>query len=287
MDATERYRCRVISLALASRNQPIVSHASAAAMWGIPIVGSPRFLHVLSSVSTGTRVDGGIRRHGNASMTVGIEEHDDVMLTSFTRTVVEFAHMVSFTHAVVALDWALIPSTPQKPKPVATREEMHGMISALGIVRGRRDLLRALDFANPLSGSPGESISRANFARAGLPIPELQVAFYDDRGLIGFVDFWWAAANLIGEFDGVGKYLQEEFTKGESSGDIVVAEKRREDRLRASAARPEVARWGWTEANSVDTLRDQLVAAGLRVAPGASAAAFDSVHRRNRIRPEV
>jgi len=276
LDDEEKYRSRVIGTSLASRTGITVSHASAAVLWGIPIVGNlPQFVHVLSSESTGTRSEGLVRRHSSRALHIGIEELDGVALTSFARTVVEFVHTVSFGSAVVALDWALTPSTPRRPKPSVTRAELMGMIDELGIGRGKRDIVRALEFANPLSGSPGESLSRVTIARAGLPAPELQCEFSDARGRIGLVDFWWAMANVIGEFDGVNKYTQDEFMSGQSSAEVVVAEKLREDRLRASSSRPTVSRWGWKLANSPDLLRDHLVSAGVPMEARAKIIAFD------------
>jgi hypothetical protein len=75
------------------------------------------------------------------------------------------------------------------------------------------------------------------------------------------VDFWWPEFNLIGEFDGNGKYLREEFANGRSPGEIVIAEKRREDRLRALG--PQVTRWDWSIARSAFRLRAHLADAGL------------------------
>jgi hypothetical protein len=283
LDDIEKYRSRVHAAVLASRSNPTVSHASAAVLWGIPMVGPlPKFVHVLSSASTGTRLEGLIRRHSTGSLQLGTDEIDGMNVTSFARTVVEFARMVPFINAVVALDWALAPSIPRRPKPMVTRDELLSMIDELGFVRGRGDLIRALDFANPLSGSPGESISRVNLARAGLPAPELQKEFSDARGRIAFVDFWWPAVNLIGEFDGVDKYVRDEYTDGKSPAEVVIAEKRREDRLRATATRPRMSRWGWSVANSVEELRDLLVAAGLPHGQYNGVAVLDELHRGRR-----
>jgi len=283
LDDIEKYRCRVSAAILASRNNPTVSHASAAVLWGIPMIGAlPKYVHVLSSPSTGTRLEGLIRRHRTGFPLLGVEELDGMNVTNFTRTVVEFAHMMPFVNAVVALDWALRPTTPRRPKPTVTRDELHSMIDELGIVRGRRQLDRALEFANPLSGSPGESISRVNIAVAGLPAPELQKEFSDARGRIAYVDFWWLDENLIGEFDGVEKYVLDEYTQGKSPAEVLIAEKRREDRLRATSAQPRMARWGWAIANSPDSLRELLVAAGLPEARDNNVAVFDELNRSRR-----
>jgi hypothetical protein len=83
--------------------------------------------------------------------------------------------------------------------------------------------------------TPLESLSRVRLMRCGLPEPRLQVPFYDDEGLIGFVDMYWEELGVIGEADGMLKYR---------TGMDLIEEKRREDRLRR---RKPVVRWDWTQ----------------------------------------
>ncbi|MFW8745876.1 hypothetical protein, partial [Mesorhizobium japonicum] len=117
-------------------------------------------------------------------------------------------------------------------------------------------------FADAASGSAGESLSRVAIHRAGLPAPVLQQRFDDAAGLAGIVDFWWPEAGVIGEFDGVGKYLRDLSGRGRDTAQIVIDEKRREDRLRALGFR--VVRWGWRAARSRGELRSLLIRSGLR-----------------------
>jgi len=65
----------------------------------------------------------------------------------------------------------------------------------------------------------------------GFAAPELQVVFTDAKGDM-MPDFLWRAVRKAGEFDGKEKYTREEYTKG-NPNDVVWAEKKREDRLRA------------------------------------------------------
>lgn len=81
-----------------------------------------------------------------------------------------------------------------------------------------------------------ESISRFRLMAEGLPEPLLQVAFHDEDGLIGYADLVWRELKVIGEADGLGKYQTRE---------DLIAEKRREDRLRALGWI--VVRWTWDE----------------------------------------
>ena len=80
-------------------------------------------------------------------------------------------------------------------------------------------------------------------ALLGFVVPELQVRFDDARGFIAFVDFFWRLICKVGEFDGQGKYVKGEYTNGRPTSEIVLQEKRREDRVRALG--PTFARWDW------------------------------------------
>jgi very-short-patch-repair endonuclease len=63
------------------------------------------------------------------------------------------------------------------------------------------------------------------------------VKVYDRNGQIGVVDFLWEEQATVGEFDGRLKYM------GQPNADVLYAEKRREDRLRALGL--EVVRFGY------------------------------------------
>ena len=68
-----------------------------------------------------------------------------------------------------------------------------------------------MSFADGRSDSPGESITRVQFHRYGILIPDLQHDVIDDRGvLIGTSDFYWDDCRHLGEFDGKIKYVFSE-----------------------------------------------------------------------------
>ncbi len=65
------------------------------------------------------------------------------------------------------------------------------------------------------------------------PSPLQQVEVRDERGwLIGSVDFAWPEHRLIVEFDGTGEVPLACARPGESIEEMVLREKRREDRIR-------------------------------------------------------
>ena len=111
-------------------------------------------------------------------------------------------------------------------------------------VPGSRTARVAMRLADHRSESPGESVTRVQFYRFDIPMPELQFPVYDASGrLIGRSDFGWDEFRHLGEFDGKWKY--EKFLRpGESASDCVVREKRREDAMRAD--RRGMTRFVWS-----------------------------------------
>lgn len=72
----------------------------------------------------------------------------------------------------------------------------------------------------------------------GYLVPELQVWFPDpvDEGERFRVDFYWelpGKGQLIGEFDGKGKYVDPGLTSGRELEDILIDERKRESHINA------------------------------------------------------
>ena len=65
-----------------------------------------------------------------------------------------------------------------------------------------------------------------------------------------YTDFAWPAQRTVGEFDGKVKYGRL-LRPGQSPGDVVYAEKLREDTIRAEDW--EVVRWTWADLDFTDT----------------------------------
>ncbi len=240
------------------------SHLSAAALWGLPIVGHwPGRLEMLVPEGIELRSRRSMQRRSgppDARMTV----IDDHRVTCLARTVIDVARTTSTAISVAMADHALrVP--PEGARGVAAASilvaDLHDQLELFAGTRGIVRATRAVEFADGTSGSPGESVSRVAMQALGFPAPQLQHPFWDGKGLIGYVDFWWPEFGLIGEFDGFGKYLREALRGGLSVADVVLAEKRRENRLRALG--PTVARWGWADVTAPRRMESILVAARL------------------------
>ncbi len=254
LDFEGRHRARMRSAWLLDPRL-VFSHLSAALLWGLPTVGGDMSVpHALGDHSSGSRSRTGLRRHA-----VGRAEHyvviDGLPATTLVDTCAHVAAGYEPEVSIPTLDFALAQTGVSRE---AVIERLVSTPASGGAVRGRW----ATAFADPLAGSPGESLSRVAIHRLRLPAPSLQVRVVDALGLAGIVDFSWPDHRLIGEFDGVGKYLREAFTGGRDPGEVVVDEKLREDRLRATGLR--VARWGWDAARNPVKLRRILSEQGLR-----------------------
>jgi hypothetical protein len=264
MGTDERYRTRVIAAAAAVAPDRQFSHDSAAAMWRMPSLGpwSPR-IHVLGEPASGGRSSAGFVRHG-----IGLDSEsrivDTVRVTSLARTVLDIAMTVPYARAVCMIDDALRPPEKGDHRFGLVTLEKSELLALLGTRdrnRGAAKAARAVDFSTSLSGSIGESISRINFQLLRLPAPELQVPFFDEDGLIGYVDFYWPHLGLIGEFDGRVKYRGEYYLRGRLPEDVVWAEKLREDRLRRVS--DGFVRWNWSIARDRARLQQRVAALGL------------------------
>lgn len=140
------------------------------------------------------------------------------------------------------------------------------VLAELASASTNRRGIRQLDWLWPrLDGraeSPGESVSRAVIQWCGFAEPDLQREFRFE-GSTDRTDFFWDRVRAAGESDGYGKYAGAEAAR-------VIAEKRREDRLRRNL--DGFARWDWADTMRVAPLRHALISAGVPIVrPPASA----------------
>jgi hypothetical protein len=259
----EQYRARVHAVARVIRRSAVFSHFSAMALWRLPMVGRwPDLPELLCESSSGRSRPAYRARLGRPPSDAVVV--DGVRITSVARTVVDVARTALLGTAVAVADAALAGFSPGKSmtRYTVTSNDLVLELDASNAKKGRARCTSVIELADGASGSPGESVSRVAMHLQGLPMPVLQHEFRDSRGRIGYVDFWWPEFDLIGEFDGLGKYTRDDLLGGRSPAEAVIAEKVREDRLRALG--PRVVRWGWESAISPPRLAELLRRAGLR-----------------------
>lgn len=233
----------------------LLSHCSAAAVWGIPLIGVwPDKVEILVPDNT-HGVSTGIKRRRTQNLPNGTMVNG-LLVTSAARTAVDLARIGSLATGVAAVDHVL-------HRHLTDRAALHSEIASIPRNgRGRRRARLAVALARPGSESPAESLSRTRLFELDLPQPRLQVDFEDGEGFIGRVDMYWDHLDLIGEVDGRLKYGVAPGSSPRQAGDVVWREKLREDRLRAVTSR--LTRWTWDDAISTERFRRKLTAAGLR-----------------------
>lgn len=225
----EGARHLVLARAVMARQRGAVAltGVSAAVAHGLSVFG-----HDLSSVHV-VRLDGGSSRGaGRARHQVvsdDVAQHlvvvDGLRVTNLARTVWEAAAHASLEAAVATADSAL-------HRHPWVEEELAAVAPLFTNRPGSRRARAAVALADGRAESPGESYSRVVFYRFGVPQPEPQYTVVDTDGReIARCDFGWDADHHVGEFDGKVKYGRL-LRPGESPGDAVFREKRREDRVR-------------------------------------------------------
>lgn len=253
-DARERHVILARAVVVMRERRLVLSHRTAAIAWGLPLLGAPPVdVHVVAPRDSGGRSDDRLVRHclDIPSQTVML---DGLEATTLARTAIDVARTSPIAEGIVVADAVRARGV--------TSAELSSELPEPGS-RGVKRAREVVAFSNGLSGSPFESLSRWSIARAGLTAPELQHEFVDAEGRM-FVDFWWPRFGVIGEFDGLVKYTDEGMRAGRSAAEVVIAEKRREDRLRRQPGVHGFVRWGAEIAASPARLAGLLRAAGVR-----------------------
>lgn len=257
----ERERALARAVADRGRGTRVLIQESAAAMWGLPVIGPRTEVLLLAVPPAHARTRGDVRWAARRLLEPTVVV-DGVAVTSRAQTVVDMAAYLDFERAVPAADSALRPD-PARDMPPLSSSRLRELAENLPSQARRLRARRVIDFADPRSESPGESFSRAVIARLGFPPPVLQHRFDTAAGRFR-ADFFWRQENLVGEFDGAVKYGRGEAPVA-PSWDTLVKEKRREDAIRATGAG--LVRWSWSDlgrpGHDPESLLLRLLRAGL------------------------
>lgn len=216
----------------------VLSHTSAATVHGLPVWQE----HLGRVHLTRDRRGGGQKRrwvqiHGAPLDPVDVTEDDRQSLTTLARTVVDLGRSLPLAQSVAAGDVALTRLDRKALDAVLRRQA-----GWTGIGRARR----AVTLLDPRSESAGESFSRVVFHENKLPTPEPQYRVCTPDGrFVGRCDFGWPEFGVLGEFDGRKKYGRLLRKPGQTAEDVLIEEKRREERLRALGW--VVIRWMWAD----------------------------------------
>jgi len=277
LKAWERYAATVAAVA-ASDPAAGFCYLTALRLWRLPSPRVPGHIHILTAsphkagklppttraardLKTGLTgledVRGyGIARHHWQSDVVN---NRGIGVTPLVQAVVDCVVRLELPEAVAIVDAAL--GSRRQEGETLTRVDVQQAAAGLASAAKRRRVLEVLELSDPAAESVGESRSRALIHILGLPAPVLQHSFYDYEGFIARTDFFWPDDGVIGEFDGDAKYLDDELLGDRSTRATILAEKKREDRLRALGYT--VVRWDWKAVTDPDLLRRKLEGAGV------------------------
>jgi len=217
-----RVECLAVLRAL-RRPSSAVSHTSAARLWGLPVSRGTDSTVRLTDPEHYRRGEG--FRMARAPLPAGdVVTAGPLRFTSIGRTLVDYAREVMLDDAVVAMDAALLTGR-------TSPEELDRRAAAVRHWPGASRARRAVSLADGRAESPLETQGRLRIIGSGFPGPELQVEIHANERLLAVVDGWYDEAAVAVEFDGRIKYTQP--WRERSPGEVLWAEKRREDALRA------------------------------------------------------
>jgi hypothetical protein len=236
-DVAATHRLLVHATVAGLRRPSVVSHQSAAVLHGLPLWDVPLDrVHVTRRPRAWNDTSRVLRVHVAQIRDEEIVTIDGLQVTDPVRTALDLARSLPHEAAVVALDAAL------HAKLLVKGDLQSRLLDIVGSP-GSRSAARAVAFADERSESVGESRSRVILHRWGLGPSALQFEINASSGLfIGRTDFAWEDRRVVGEFDGRIKYGRL-LRPGQTAGDAVFEEKRREDAIRDEDWG--VIRWIW------------------------------------------
>lgn len=244
----------------ASRGEGFVfSHETAAALHGIPLLGrrenAPVHITVLGRRPARSTAD--VTRHRSMLPDSDITEIAGLPVTTLARTIVDIGCAGSLELATIAADaaanaqfWDPLQHVVDVDHAEDWRALLRRMIAARPSTRGVLQARWIADTFDARSDSPGESLSRLRMLQAGWDPPAQQIRIRTSGGTF-YADFELLEFDAWGEFDGKVKYRDPAMRReGQDAADVVIAEKRREDLIRATTGR-RVIRWGWEQVRSL------------------------------------
>jgi hypothetical protein len=175
----------------------VVSHLTAARLWGfeVPLVPRAQPVHVTVASKVRLRHRRDRRIHCSDVPAPETRRRHGVVVTSPGRTWIDLAATVPPAALLAVTDQMLARGFPRDAFPAILRR-----------AAGRRGVAvarRVVSCADPLAGSPMESVLRWLIHEAGLPAPVLQYVIWDGVGrFLAQVDLAWPEHRVVVEFDG-------------------------------------------------------------------------------------
>ena len=205
------------------------SHVSGALLHGVKPWGVPLDrVHVTRLDGGASRIEGDVIHHVGRTLGDDVVEVDGLRVLRPDRCAVETGSMGSAESALVTFDSFL-------HRGLGSHDELFARFERMEHWPRTRHLHVPVRMADGGADGPGESRGRWLFRCSGIPAPVVQYEVWSADGtLLGTTDWGWPEHGLLGEFDGRVKYGRL-LRPGQEAGDVVFAEKRREDLLREAS----------------------------------------------------
>lgn len=201
----------------------------------------------------GGRRSAGVVHHIGGCGVLDVTRTGGEWVTSPARTVLDVGALHGLEVGVVVADDFI-------RRKLTSHEELRQLYSRMNTWSGTLSLRLVIALATGRSESVGESLGWLLFRNQGVPRPVQQFEVFHPSGhLAGRTDWAWPEGRLLGEFDGLGKYLRSR-RDAESITDCVMREKRREDLLR------ELTGWSFIRLVWADLFHPEHTAARVRAA---------------------
>ncbi|MDT0164129.1 hypothetical protein Q9R32_00995 [Actinotalea sp. AC32] len=228
----------------------VLSHTTAALMWGLPLPGAPGQTHVIRSTTVSSSHADDVVRHLVRLAPEEVTTVAGIPVTTLARTAVDCAATLPARHGLALVDAAR--------RSGVTADALERALAGRPGTRGIRRARAVVEHADDGAESPGESSTRAALIGLGLPRPETQVLVRTAAGDM-WADLGWRRWRRLVEYDGRGKY--------EDGGvDALLREKRRQDLV-------ESAGWGVLRVTAADLRDERLLVRRLRAFLPADVAA--------------
>ena len=256
MHPGEQHHVLVRASAHRLRATDVVSHQSACAVLGLPLIGTaPPKVHLADPTTTHTRVTAWFVRHGAQGRAPAVlVDQQATPTTTAARTAIDVAATRSLLEALPVVDAVL-------SRRLADREALDAELTSLVFARTKAGI--AVGMGSALSGSPAESVCRVRFRELGAPEPVQQHVFARAGSATAIVDFWFPDQGVVVEVDGRAKYEDPVLLDGRSTADAHWREKRREDFIRSFPEVRAVLRLSWADLMQPDRVRAALRRAGV------------------------
>lgn len=225
LDREKRHQVTSRAVLRTARVPILLSHVSAALeldapLWDLPLDE----VHTTRLQGGAGRREAGVRHHHGLVLPGDTHQVHGLPMTSPARTAVDLISITDVEHALVPINAMLHEGLLTVSDFEARLKKVERWPHTLG-----SHLL--LKLVNPKCESVGETRTDFLFWAQGLPRPTPQVEVHDLNGrLVARVDFVWREHGLFLEFDGRIKY-QKLLRPGEDPSEVVIREKRREERV--------------------------------------------------------